>query len=121
MAGSDTGQQESKIVVKKVGASSVVNPGKSLTYQNYKELEDLINGLVSQNQTRIILDCKNTPFIDSKGLELLVQLHNELKNRGGAIKITALNAVCRDILLSTRLINVFFVYEDIAEALRSYP
>lgn len=121
MASSDTEKQKSKIGIKKVGASSVVNPGESLTYQNCEELENLIKGLVSQNQTRIILDCKNTPFIDSKGLELLLQLHKDLKNRGGAIKITALNAVCRDILLSTRLINVFFVYEDIAEALRSYP
>ncbi|MEE8430130.1 MAG: STAS domain-containing protein [Candidatus Desulfatibia sp.] len=121
MAGSDTEKQESKISIKKVGVSRVVAPGESLTYQNCKELEDLVKGLVSQNQTRIILDCKNTPFIDSKGLELLLQLHTELKNRGGAIKITGLNAVCRDILLSTRLINVFFVYEDIAEGLRSYP
>lgn len=121
MAGSDTAEQQSKISVKKVGASSVVNPGESLTYQNCKELEDLTKGLISKNQTRIVLDCKNMPFIDSKGLELLLQLHSELKKRGGAIKITGLNAVCRDILLSTRLINVFLVYEDIAEALRSYP
>jgi anti-anti-sigma factor len=121
MAGSDTEKQQSEITIKKVGASSVIIPGESLTYQNCKELEDLIKGLIGQNQTRIILDCKNAPFIDSKVLELLLLLHNELKNRGGAIKITGLNAVCRDILLSTRLINVFFVYEDIAEALRSYP
>jgi hypothetical protein len=32
-----------------------------------------------------------------------------------------LNAVCRDILLATRLINALLVYEDIAEALRSNP
>jgi len=121
MASSDTEKQQTKIGIKKVGASNVVDPGKSLIYQNCKELEDLIKGLVGQNQTRIILDCKNMSFMDSKGLELLLQLHNELKSRGGAIKIAGLNAVCRDILLSTRLINVFFVYEDIAEALRSYP
>ena len=121
MASSDTEKQQSQIGIKKVGASSVVDPGKSLTYQNCKELEDLIKRLIGENQIRIILDCKNTSFMDSKVLELLLQLHKELKNRGGAIKITGLNAVCRDILLSTRLINVLFVYEDIAEALRSHP
>ncbi len=121
MASSDTEKQQTKIGIKKVGASSVVAPGESLTYQNCKELEDLIKGLISQNQTRIILDCKTVPFMDSKVLELLLQLHNTLKNRGGALKITGLNAVCRDILLTTRLINILFVYEDIAEALRSYP
>ena len=77
--------------------------------------------MVNQNQTRLILDCKTAAFMDSKALELMLKLHNTLKDRDGALKITGLNAVCRDILLATRLINVLHVYEDIAEALRSYP
>ncbi|MBL7181178.1 MAG: STAS domain-containing protein [Desulfobacterales bacterium] len=121
MATSDTDQQKPKIGIKKVGASSVLTPGESLTYQNCKELEDLIQGLINKNQTRIILDFKTAAFMDSKALELMLQLHNTLKHRGGALKITGLNAVCRDILLATRLVNVLHVYEDIAEALRSYP
>ena len=121
MAVSDIDRQQDKIGIKKVGASSVLTPDESLTYQNCKELEGLIQGLIDQNQTRIILDCKTVPFMDSKALELLIQLHNTLKQRDGALKITGMSAVCRDILMATRLINVFFVYEDIAEALRSYP
>jgi len=110
-----------KTGVTKVGASNVLTPRESLTYQNCEKLEDLVNGLISQNQIRIILDCKSTPFMDSKALELLLTLHKAVKTQGGVLKITGLNAVCRDILLATRLINVLHVYEDIAEALRSYP
>jgi anti-anti-sigma factor len=76
---------------------------------------------MEKNQTRILLDCKTTDFIDSKALELLIQLHEDLEKRGGILKITSLNPVCRDILLATRLINTLNVYDDIAEALRSNP
>ena len=107
------------IAITKVGASNVLTPRESLTFQNCENFEDRINELIDQNQIRIIVDCKSTPFIDSKALELLLKLNKELQNRGGVFKITGLNAVCRDILLATRLVNVLHVYEDIAEALRS--
>lgn len=121
MADNTTENGQLKTGITKVGASNVLTPRESLTYQNCEKFEALANELISKNQTRIIIDCKSTPFIDSKALELLLRLHNELKNKGGTLKITGLNAVCRDILLATRLVNALHVYEDIAEALRSYP
>jgi hypothetical protein len=35
------------------------------------------------------------------------------------LKIVGLNTVCRDILIVTRLINVFNIYSDVPEAVRS--
>ena len=121
MVGNGTRTDPSKIGVTKVGGSSVLLPKESLTLQNCGKIQDLIEGLIKQNQTRILLDCKNASFIDSAALELLVQLHKDLEKRGGVLKLTGLSAVNRDILLATRLINVFYVYEDIAKALKSYP
>ena len=108
-----------KTGITKVGASNVLTPVGSLTFENCEKLNDLVNGLIDKNQTRIIIDFKTTAFIDSKALEILIQLHKTLEARGGALRIAGLNAVCRDILLATRLVNVLHVYEEIAEALRS--
>lgn len=119
MADNATENGQLKTGITKVGASNVLTPRKTLTFENCETFHELVNGFITQNQTRIIIDCKTTPFIDSKALELLLQLHNTLKTKGGTLKITGLNSVCRDILLATRLINVLHVYEDIAEALRS--
>ena len=119
MAANETENGLPKTGITKVGASNVLTPRESLTYQNCEDFEDRVNELIHQNQIRVILDCKSTPFMDSKALELLIKLHKELKTRGGVFKITGLNAVCRDILLATRLVNVLHVYEDIAEALKS--
>jgi len=48
----------------------------------------------------------------------LVQVDEKLRERGGILKIIALNDVCKDIFIATRLISVFPVYENIHEAIR---
>jgi anti-anti-sigma factor len=74
---------------------------------------------MNQEQTEIILDCKGLSFLDSEALQLLVNMHDELRNRSGKLKIVGLNAVCRDIMIVTRLINVFYVYENIHDAVKN--
>jgi anti-anti-sigma factor len=98
--------------------NSVIELKESLSYQNCEQVEAMLNDCIRQQKTEIILDFKNISFIDSAGLELLVRIDTELRSRGGLIKIIGLNHVCRDILIATRLINTFHIYEDIHEAIR---
>ena len=111
----------SEIDLMEVGGRTVLTPQKSITHQNCEELKDLFSDIINQNKTEIILDCKSVKFLDSEALELLTKIHDELKNRGGVIKIIGLDAVCRDILVATRLINVLYVYDDIHKAIKNIP
>lgn len=119
MPDSVTEMKSSLIGTTTVGASTVVTPKDSLIDKNSEALETLLNELLTQQKTHIILDCKAVSFLDSKALELLLQTHEELKNRGGALRIIGLNAVCQDILFATRLINLLNVYDDIHNAVVS--
>ena len=92
-----------------------------MTFQNRAELEAVFNECINQRRTEIILDCKAVPLLDSEALELLVQMHEELRSRSSFLKIVGINEVCRDILIATRLINVFHVYGDIHDAIRRGP
>jgi len=111
----------SKIGKGEAGAMTVLAPKESLTYQNCEELEAAFNECFNQYKNKIILDCKGISFIDSEGLELLVRIDEKLRRGGGILKILGLNAVCRDIFIATRLINIFHVYKDIYEAIRDAP
>ena len=99
-----------------IGGRTVLMPKSQITHENCHELKEQIDDAVQRNKTDIILDCKHVGLFDSAALQLLIQTHDELRNKGGALKIVGLNDVCRDILLATRLINVLFVYKDIHEA-----
>ena len=103
----------------KLGNRIVLTPKESLTYQNCKGLEATLSECTTRKKTEIILDLKAVSFLDSGTLELLLKTHEELEKEGGVLKIVGMNAVCRDILLATRLIHVFRVYADIPEAIKS--
>jgi anti-sigma B factor antagonist len=100
------------------GARTILTPKEPLTHQNCKQVEALFSQAMNQQKTEIILDCKAVSFIDSAGLELLVETHKKLRTRSGILKIIALNDTCKDILVATRLISDFHVYTDIHEAIR---
>ena len=109
--------EQTRIKSMEIGGRTVLAPELSITFENCQQVEEKIDSVIKQNKTEIILDCKGVPFLDSAALELLVRTHDILKNRGGALKIVNMNAVCRDILVATRLTNLLYVFEDIHKAI----
>ena len=109
------------IRISKVGVRTILAPGASLSVNNVSELAAAFNDCIQRANSEIILDCKSAKFMDSSVLELLLQVHNDLKHNGGELKIIGLNEICRDILYATRLINVFNVFSDLHEAIRHKP
>ncbi len=108
----------SKIHVGTVGVNTVLTIKESLTFQTCEELQKVFNQVFNRSRNRIVLDVKAVQYMDSQALELLLTMHDSLTNSGGILKIAGLTGTCRDILVATRLINLFHVYGDLPEALR---
>ena len=113
-----TAVASSKLGLEKINVSKVLKIRKSLTYQNCEEVEATFKDYLDQQKNEIIIDFSKISFLDSAGLELLLDMHNELKQRGGALKLSHLNELCIDILKATQLINVFRIYEDMRTAIK---
>lgn len=107
-----------KIAITQLGKHTVITVKEPITYQNCKELEDCIQGAAGESQTAIILECKAVGYVDSGALEMLLRLQEKVRERGMQLKIVSLNAVCRDIMIVTRLINQFTVYASVQEAIK---
>ena len=114
------GKKPSKIGVVRVGTHTVLAPKGPLTVDNLEALDSMFDELPKQPKMEIVLDFRDVSFLDSRALELLVRLDDELKEQGSALKLANLNDLCRDILYATRLINIFLVYEDIQKAVRNH-
>jgi len=121
MAGNldDTVQGSSLATIATVGGNAVLTLKESLTSENAEELEALANTVFDRNSKAVILDCKSVAFLDSRALEVLQRMHEELRRRGGLLKFANMNAACIDIITVTRLSNILHVYEDIPQASRS--
>jgi anti-anti-sigma factor len=102
----------------KQGQRVILSPRGSLTCENCEEFRGKIEHSIKQGKTEIILDCHALSFFDSEGLELLLRTGEEMENKGGSLKIVGLGDVCRDILIATRLMTFFQIYDDIHGAIR---
>jgi anti-anti-sigma factor len=113
------GLASSKLGVGKVNNKrKILTINNSLTYKNREEVEATFKDCLDLQKTEIIIDFAKVSFLDSEGLELLLEMHNELNLRGGALKLVQLDALCLDILKVTQLINVFRIYEDMQKAIK---
>jgi anti-anti-sigma factor len=104
------------IEVRKHSGRAVISIKNSITWKNCTELKKKLESKIYEGRTEVILDFKQVALLDSAALEMLIAMHDVLMKQGGVLKITGLNEVCRDILMATRIINIFFVYKDINEA-----
>jgi anti-sigma B factor antagonist len=102
----------------KLGRHTVITLKEPITHQNCKEVEASVLGAIGKSHLAVILECTEVGYLDSAGLEMLLRLQNAVKERGCQIKLVDLNALCRDIMVVTRLINQFNVYPSVQEAIK---
>ena len=84
------------------------------------QLREIISSAVSGGTTKILLDMSGVTTIDSSGIGELVGSYTTVTNRGGNLKLLHLPAKLNELLHVTQLITVFEVYENEAEALKSF-
>ena len=83
------------------------------------ELRSLFEDCVNNGQVRIMLELSKVPFIDSEGLETILDFVFSISKRDGEVCLGGVNQVCRDIFLATRMERYVRVMEDSDSAIRS--
>jgi anti-anti-sigma factor len=79
-----------------------------------------IRCLVEEGKTKILLNLAGVTHIDSTGLGELISSYVTLNHRGGQIKLVHLTERLQDIMTITKLLTVFDVYDNEADALASF-
>ena len=79
-----------------------------------------VDRLVSEGRVKIVLDLKDVVRIDSAGLGMLVSKYVSTRRRGGTLKLLHLTQRSDHLMGITRLATIFEIFDDEAEALRSF-
>jgi len=109
------------ITERKSGDVTVLDvEGKILLGEGDVQLKRKIDELIERNETKLLLNLANVPYMDSGGLGEIVRSYTTVKRAGGELKL--LNATKRisDLLTITKLITVFEIHDDEAAAVKSY-
>lgn len=94
--------------------------GKVTIGEGSVALRTAIRRVLGEGKNKILLNLGGVGYIDSSGIGELVSSFTAVNKEGGTLKLLNLTQKIQDLLAITKLLTVFDVYEDEAEALASY-
>lgn len=102
------------------GAVDVVSGGDRIAGEHVEELAALLESRLDRGQQQIILDMQSIALVDSKGLEMLLDVLEKCQRMGGALKLASPGVVCREVLKATGVGLRFEIFRDVSAAVRSF-
>jgi anti-sigma B factor antagonist len=94
--------------------------GKILLGEGDVQLKRKIDELIERNERLLLLNLANVPYMDSGGLGEVVRSYTTVKRAGGDLKLVNATKRISDLLTITKLITVFEVFDDEANAVNSF-
>jgi len=84
-------------------------------------LHKAVRELVDGGEKNVLLNLARVTGIDSSGLGSLVAAHATLEKNGGEMKLLNLNDRVTELMMITKLLTVFDVFDNEGEAVASFP
>jgi anti-sigma B factor antagonist len=110
-----------RIEQKRHGAVTVVRPLGPLSNQGDATLlSEQVQEVMDQSRGRFVLDASEITFIDSYGLEALVDISDALSSSGKSFRICTVCETLREVFAITEVAPKFQQYEDVQTAVRSF-
>ena len=108
------------IAERQAGNATVLEVGGKITLEVAGELKGKVTSLLGAGQKQIVLNLGAVSYIDSSGLGEIVSCHTTAMREKGAVKLANLGKGAKQLLVMTKLLNVFSVYDTEAEAISSF-
>src|ERR1041385_1779496 len=83
-------------------------------------LRGAIRELAAGGNKKILLNLAGVRYIDSSGIGELIANYTTVGRTGGQLKLLSLTEKVQDLLVITKLLTVFDVYDNEADALASF-
>ena len=102
------------------GAVIVLKPEGPLIETDAANIKQRLLQTLSSSLGRFVVDMSAIPYVDSKGLEALVEVTEEMGRSGQALRMCGANKTVREVLELTDLASLFEHFADANTAVRSF-
>ena len=76
-----------------------------------------LNGMIAKKPKQLVVDLSGVPYIDSAGLEPVIEAMREVEAYGGRFALAGLQETVRSIFEMSRLDRSFSIFPDVDAAL----
>jgi anti-anti-sigma factor len=91
-----------------------------LDAHTFPQLQKELEGLVDNDDARIVLDCESLDYISSAGLGVLKKMTREFRGKEGDIRLSALPPKIDNVVNLLGFSQVIKVFKGTDEAIASY-
>jgi len=106
-------EKKDDIVVVSLKASLEGGPD---TYQ----IRDDVKAKLGEGERSFILDMKDAGFVNSTGIGVVVSMLSSVKSAGGNLKVCGVSDRARRAFVTTGVLQLFDVYDDLDTAIKSF-
>ena len=109
-----------KIQEQKQGAVTVLKPSGPLIQTDAGDFKTVATRVMQTSLGRFVVDLTAIPYVDSLGLETLVDVTEELSKSGQSLKLCGANKTLREVLNLAGVAPLFEHFDDVNTAIRSF-
>ncbi|MFG0243776.1 MAG: STAS domain-containing protein [Planctomycetota bacterium] len=102
------------------GAVTVLRPRGPLIAEDAEVVRHKGGEAIADSLGRLVIDASAIVYVDSKGIEALLDLADELSDAGQVLKLSGTNETMREALEITETAGMFEHFEDVQSAVRSF-
>lgn len=89
----------------------IIKVKENIIAENCSDLRNIIIDQIKKNNINFILDLKETNFIDSAGLGVIIGLRSTMNSKKGSLQLINLNKRILEIFKITRIDKIFGLEE----------
>lgn len=95
--------------------------GRLMDQQQADRLMEALEAEVAQGHTHVVLDLSELQYMNSTGLNILINVLTRTRNAGGDTLIAGVSNSVRQLFVVTKLDTVFIITPDVASAVARIP
>jgi anti-sigma B factor antagonist len=100
--------------IKIFSADNLWNP------EDQKGITDAVNACILEGKVKFVIDLSKIEYINSIGLSILISILTRVRSAGGDALLCGISENTKQLLLVTRLHNMFTVVNNMEEALEFF-
>lgn len=104
-----------------IGDVTVIDVSGRITIDDGADLfRDAVRALLRDGRAKLILNFKDGSYIDSTALGEIVRSYTSATRKGGTLKLLNVPLRVHELLVVTKLLAVFDLFDDEGEAVKSF-
>ncbi len=94
--------------------------GRITVQEGVDRFRDAVRELIRQDRVKLVLNFRHATYIDSTALGEIIRSYTSATRKGGTLKMLNVADRIHELLTLTKLLSVFDLFDDEAEAVKSF-